>query len=308
MIGMSDPHGADGGLPPLTVSRVFNNNVILAVRGRGAERVVMGRGIGFHAKAGDLVDEEAIEKTYILDSGVDLGHLESFLATVPYETVVAVTRAVATVEKSLGRSLGKSLPFAILDHVSFVLERIEKGVILPAVVMPELSVMYPDEFAAAKTMVAELSESLRVSFPADEHVYLAMHILNGTRDEYNHSAGLLFRRVQHAVSIVQTFLGAKLDDSTLDYARFVLHMKFFMQRLATHSQLEKADSSFFDFARANYPRSYQCAKQVEAYVEAETGIAPTSEEMLYLIVHIERVGGLARGRASTTEDEPPEQL
>lgn len=290
--------GDDGGSaaelpPPLTISRVFNNNVVLASRGGGRERVVMGRGIGFQAKTGDELATENIEKTYILDSGIDLGQLEGFLTSLPYETVVAVTQAVTAVEDQLGRGLGKSLPFALLDHVSFVLERVERGVILPPVVMPELSVMYPEEFAAAKTMSQALGDALGVRLPPDEHVYLAMHILNATRDEYNHSAGLLFRRVQHIISIVQTFLGVNFDESTLDYARFVLHVKFFMQRLANHSQLEKADSSFFDFARANYPHSYQCAKQVEAYIEAEVGVVPTNEEMLYLIVHIERVAGVS---------------
>lgn len=286
--------GGDSSLDvlPLLISRVFNNNVVLASRGGGQERVVMGRGIGFQARPGDEVRSADIEKTYILDSGIDLGQLESFLRKMPYETVEAVARAVAEAEDELGRGLGKSLPFAILDHVSFVLERIQKGVLLPAVVMPELSVMYPREFAVAATMCRSLSASLNVELPKDEPVYLAMHILNATRDEYNVVAGLLFRRVQHVVSIVQTFLGMRLDESTLDYARFVLHVKFFMQRLANHSQLEKADSSFFDFARDNYPHSYQCAKQVEAYVEAETGLTATNEEMLYLIVHIERIAGL----------------
>lgn len=305
MSGMAD-EGAGAAVPPLTISRVVNNNVVLASRGGGAERVVMGRGLGFQGKPGNAIDPALVEKTYILDPGVELGHLETLLASIPYETVVAVTGAVAAVEKELGRGLGKSLPFALLDHVSFVLERLERGVVLPAVVMPELSVMYPQEFAAAKTMHHSLAESLGVELPKDEHVYLAMHILNATRDEYNHSAGLLFRRVQHVVSIVQTFLGVPLDENSLDYARFVLHVKFFLQRLANHAQLEKADSSFFDFARANYPRSYQCAKQVEAYVEAETGMTPSTEEMLYLIVHIERIAGGGDEQPQSSQADGPD--
>ncbi len=281
---------------PLVVSKVFNNNVVLASFGEGPERVVMGRGIGFQKQPGNVLDIALVEKTYVLDSGIDQSQIESFLAKLPYETVVAVTQAVSDVEAQLGRSLGKSLPVALLDHVSFVLERMGNGVVLPRVVMPELSVMYPDEFAAAKVMQEVLERSLGVELPADESVYLAMHILNATRDGQDQTAGLLFRRVQHVISIVQTFLGVHLDENSLDYARFVLHVKFFMQRLASHSQLEKADSSFFDFARTNYPRSYQCAKQVEAYVQAESGILLTNEEMLYLIVHIERVASVSAER------------
>lgn len=273
-----------------TAVKVFNNNVVL-VRGSEdeTEQVVIGSGIGFGVKAGQQVDSSRIERVYVLDAAASRSQLESFLAEMPYETVIAVSKAIQVAEESLGRKLGRSLPVALLDHVSFALERAQRGLVLPPVVMPELTVMFPDEWAAAKAMHSSLVRSLGVELPPDDALYLAMHILNATRDEYDQNAGVLFRRTQHIVDLTEKFLGIVFDESSLDYARYVLHVKFFLQRVAMAKQLRKNDGVFFEFARENYPRAYQCAKQIATYVVTETDTQPTDEEMLYLIVHIERL-------------------
>ncbi|MBA8815089.1 beta-glucoside operon transcriptional antiterminator [Microbacterium halimionae] len=278
--------------------KVLNNNVVVSVDENGHERVLMGRGLGFQLRPQDTVDPAKVEKTFVLDDGTEGEQAQRLLADAPYPLVEAVTSAVDEAERILGRDLGRRIVVAIIDHIQFVLERIQKGIQIPATRMPELRVLHPQEFAAATHMSASIGASLDTALPDEEAVFLTMHVLNATRDEPNGTAALLFRRVQHVVSTVENGLGIDLNPESPDYARFILHVQFLLQRLVSESMLRGNDSSFFEFAKRSYPRSYEIAKQVKSYVREATGSALTDEELLYVIVHVERLSSHVQGGES----------
>ncbi|ASD20728.1 transcriptional antiterminator [Cryobacterium sp. LW097] len=275
--------------PAVVAHKVLNNNVVISVDSAGQERVLMGRGLGFQLQPTDTIDPAKVEKTFILEQGSGADHARQLLASVPYPVIEAVTAAVDEAERILGRSLGRRLPMAIIDHVQYVLERMQKGIRIPSTAMPELRVLHPQEFDAALAMARSVSASLQTDLPAEEAVFLTMHILNATRDEPNGTAALLFRRVQHVVTTVEGGLGVQLDVASPDYARFILHIQFLLQRLVAKTMLRGSDTSFFEFAKHSYPRSYAIAADVKLYVSEATGSELTDEELLYVIVHVERL-------------------
>ncbi|TFC50582.1 MULTISPECIES: PRD domain-containing protein [unclassified Cryobacterium] len=275
--------------PAVVAHKVLNNNVVISVDSAGQERVLMGRGLGFQLQPTDTIDPAKVEKTFILEQGSGADHARQLLASVPYPVIEAVTTAVDEAERILGRSLGRRLPMAIIDHVQYVLERMQKGIRIPSTAMPELRVLHPQEFDAALAMARSVSASLQTDLPAEEAVFLTMHILNATRDEPNGTAALLFRRVQHVVTTVEGGLGVQLDVASPDYARFILHIQFLLQRLVAKTMLRGSDTSFFEFAKHSYPRSYAIAADVKLYVSEATGSELTDEELLYVIVHVERL-------------------
>ncbi len=277
------------GAPTTPLHKVLNNNVVIAIDESGRERVLMGRGIGFQLKPTDAIDPAHVEKTFVLDSGDGARDELRLLAEVPYPVLEAVSRAVDGAERALGRALGRGFTIAVLDHMQFVLERLDQGVRIPSTPMPELRVLHPQEFSAAAAMAASISTALDRTLPPEEAVFLTMHLLNATRDEPNGTAALLFRRVQHVVTTVENGLGVRLDTDSLDYSRFVLHVQFLLQRLVSRSMLRSHDTSFFEFAKHSYPASFDIATEVKSYVLAATESELTDEEVLYLIVHIERL-------------------
>ncbi len=292
----------------VAVHKVLNNNVVVSIDESGQERVLMGRGLGFQLKSGDTLDDTKVEKTFVLDQGSEAEHARQLLTDVPYPVIEAVTRAVDEAERTLGRSLGRRLPLAVIDHVQYVLERLQKGIRIPSTSMPELRVLHPQEFAAAAAMATSISAQLGTELPREEAVFLTMHLLNATRDEPNGTAALLFRRLQHVVGTVEEGLGVHLDTGSADYARFILHIQFLLQRLVAKSMLRGSDTSFFEFAKRSYPRSYAIAEDVKSYVSAATGSELTDEELLYVIVHVERLANQVAADAtpSGAPDAPGE--
>jgi beta-glucoside operon transcriptional antiterminator len=284
---------------PVAAHKVLNNNVVISIDESGRERVLMGRGIGFQLRPEGEVDPARVEKTFVLEGGTEGDRARRLLADVPYAIVEAVTNAVDNAERTLARDLGRRILVAVIDHIQYVLERLEQGVRIPATAMPELRVLFPQEFEAAVSMAASISSSLDIDLPEEESVFLTMHLLNATRDEPNGTAALLFRRVQHVVSTVESGLGVDLDTASVDYARFILHVQFLLQRLVSRAMLRGSDSSFFEFAKHSYPRSFAIAENVKAYVRAATGSELTDEELLYVVVHVERLATQIRVEESS---------
>ena len=52
----------------LKIEKVYNNNVVQASDKKGKELIVMGRGLGFRKKAGDFLNPDQIEKTFVLQN------------------------------------------------------------------------------------------------------------------------------------------------------------------------------------------------------------------------------------------------
>lgn len=279
--------------------KVLNNNVVVTIDAAGNEQVLMGRGLAFGLGPDDALDPSKVEKTYVLEADADVDYIQRLFADAPYELIEAVSEAVAAAEASLGRPLPKRLAIAVIDHVSFLMQRLDEGIRVPAAPMPELAVLYPEEFAAARLMTATLGERLGVELPEEESVFLTMHLLDTARDDADGAAGLLLRRVQGSIAILEEELGVAVDPTTAGYARFVLHVKFLLQRLATATMLDGPDNSFYEFARKAHPRAHRIAARFRQEVEDASGIRLTNEEMLYLTLHVERLAQqIAPTRAS----------
>ena len=62
----------------MKIEKVLNNNVIQALD-NNVEYIVMGKGLGFQKKVGNLVDKEKIEKTFVLEKYRGSGGMVSCL-------------------------------------------------------------------------------------------------------------------------------------------------------------------------------------------------------------------------------------
>lgn len=279
--------------------KVLNNNVVITVDGAGHERVLMGRGLGFGLKPNDPIDTSRVQKTFVLDGRSSSDYVRRLLSDVPYPVVEAVNLAVDEAERFLGRDLGRVLPLAVIDHIQFVLDRLAKGTRIPAS-LPELRVLYPQEYRAATLMAATIGRSLGVGLPDEEAVFLTMHLINTTREELEGGTALLFRRVHHVVATVEAALGIELDVESHDYARFVVHVQFLLQRVTNESMLTTGDAAVFELVKRSYPRSFAIAEQVDGYLGGVIGAKLTDEELLYVTVHVER---LAQQVAPGASDE-----
>lgn len=62
----------------LHVNKALNNNVIIAQHPEHGEVVVIGKGIGFNRKTGDIIPLMAVEKMFILKTSRNKSSTNSF--------------------------------------------------------------------------------------------------------------------------------------------------------------------------------------------------------------------------------------
>ncbi len=90
----------------------------------------------------------------------------------------------------------------------------------------------------------------------------------------------------------------------MDYARFLTHVKFAVQRIEEGRLLTCSDSMLYEMVKGQDPISYDCAVAIAGLVRERYDVELPDEEMLYLMVHVNRL------RARDGEDcvTPPDDL
>lgn len=155
------------------IIRVLSNNALLA-RDGDVEMVLLGKGIGFGRKDGDLIDESAVQQFYVevdphrheyLNWANDLGN----------GLLEAISRSVDIAAEVLG-PLHPAVYTLLLDHIAFAIQRLRSGQEITNPLTPQIRELYPDEFAAAHKAVHYLSERLNIQLPDDEAGFIALHL------------------------------------------------------------------------------------------------------------------------------------
>lgn len=72
----------------MVIKQIFNNNVVLAKNSSKDELVAMGCGIAFKKKVGDKINENSIEKTFILKQKDASEKFKLLLEDIPAEPCI----------------------------------------------------------------------------------------------------------------------------------------------------------------------------------------------------------------------------
>ena len=92
----------------MKIAKILNNNVVITLDDRQEETVVMGKGIGFKKKAGDLLDENLIEKVFTLNGSEMAERFKTLLWEIkklyPAEFAVGL-EALTLIAERLGTTL-----------------------------------------------------------------------------------------------------------------------------------------------------------------------------------------------------------
>lgn len=111
----------------MEIKQVLNNNVVLTNNQANQEVVVMGRGLAFQKKPGQVVDVSKIEKTFVLDTGVAKKLTELMKDT--SEIYLDLSYKILELAKSqLTYKLDDYLYVALTDHLSFAITRHKNGI------------------------------------------------------------------------------------------------------------------------------------------------------------------------------------
>lgn len=273
----------------IIIEKVINNNIISAYEKSGAEVIVMGRGIGFKKKQGEVVPADQISKIFRIKSRTLTEQFKELLANMPLERVRISDEIISHAKDHLKLKLNQSIYVTLTDHINFAIERVSQGIEPQNALLWEIKRFYPQEFQLRIYALELIHDRLGILLPEDEAGFIALHFVNAEYGTDIRDAVKFPDQMQAIVDIVERELGILLDESSLHYERFMTHIKFLIQRIYRKELLSSEDRELSLMMQRKYPREYQCSVKVAEYIMQATGCRLSEEEIMYLSVHIRRV-------------------
>lgn len=273
----------------IIIEKVINNNIISAYEKSGAEVIVMGRGIGFKKKQGEMVPADQISKIFRIKSRTLAEQFKELLANMPLERVRISDEIISHAKDHLKLKLNQSIYVTLTDHINFAIERVSQGIEPQNALLWEIKRFYPQEFQLGIYALELIQDRLDILLPEDEAGFIALHFVNAEYGTDIRDAVKFPDQMQAIVDIVERDLGMLLDESSLHYERFMTHIKFLIQRIYRKELLSSEDRELSLLMQRKYPREYQCSLKVAEYIMQATGSRLSEEEIMYLSVHIRRV-------------------
>lgn len=274
----------------MVIKKILNNNVVVSVNDEKKEIIVMGCGIAFQKKNGDMLNKEKIEKIFVLDNKDMTKQFQELLSEIPIEYMTITDKIIKYTEEKFQKKLNDIIYISITDHIHSSVERHLNGIELKNGLLWDIKRLYKDEFEIGKYALRVIKDEIKVDLPEDEAAFIATHIVNAQLNEGIPSVMNITKLMQEILNIVKYHFRIDLDEESLDYYRFITHLKFFAQRLfneKTHAN--NKDNELFNIVKEKYSSSYECIKKVSKFIEEKYSYKLTNEEKLYLIIHIERV-------------------
>lgn len=266
--------------------KVFNNNVIATVMEDGREAVIVGSGIGFNKRPGNLVDESKAEKIYYVQNRLQTRFLQ-LLENTTSEALQAAEDILDYAVKQ-GMALNNQVIVSLTDHISFALERMEQGVLLPNLMLSEIKMLYPREFAAGKWAIRHIRELCAIQLPEDEAGYIALQLANASMDE--NVAYDILKFVKGATDVIKETYGLTLEGEQLETMRLTTHLKFLAQRILKQGQWQDEDmEDIYDLLLGRHPKNRECIERLTVYTESTFHYRLNRQEIIYLLVHLTKI-------------------
>lgn len=275
----------------MRIEKVLNNNVVISLDASGKDVIVMGSGIAFQKKRGDIIDQKKIERIFTQNDSDLASKIQSALKDIPIEYLEFTEQMIHYAQNELDTKFNDNLYLSLMDHIYFTIKRYHENMLIQNRLLFETKLMYPEEFRVGNEIVQKMNKMFKVDLPEDEAAFIALHFVNAKLGTDNPSSKTQDKIVQDMLTIIKNYFKLSINSDTLQYVRLVTHLKFFAQRI-TQKKMQATsggDVQLFSVVKERYSISYECVQRISQYLQIEYGYNISDEEKLYLTIHIERI-------------------
>ena len=274
----------------MVINRLLNNNVVITVDSSGEEIIVMGKGIGYQKTKGDIIDEEKINKIFRISNKEVSNKLQELLNNIPIGIMKLSDEIIEYAQNKLDKELNESIYISLSDHIYTAIKRIKNGIKVKNALLWEIKRFYKDEFEIGMKALDIIEKKTRTRLPDDEAGFIAFHIVNAQLNEEQPMVQGITKLIQEILTIVRIHFGVEFKEESVFYYRFITHLKFFAQRLFSDNIYNgDTDEELFNIIKCKYNKEFECILKVETFIQKKYKYNLTSDEMIYLTIHIAKV-------------------
>lgn len=273
----------------MNISKIINNNVVSTYDKEGKEIVVMGKGIAFQKKAGQLIEEERIEKVFRMENAETSNRFQNLLENLPLEHIQVSNDIISHAKETLQVEMNQNIYVTLTDHINFAIERLNQGMEFQNALKTEVRVMYAKEYQIGKWALERIEQKTGFKLPDDEAASIALHIVNA---EYNirfNEIWNITNLVQGAMSVISKWLGVNIQEDNDDKEHLISNLKFLARRILENKQGKEENNPFLDMIEELINEEYQCCEEIGRYIQKEFNRKITRREKVYLAIDIKRL-------------------
>ena len=266
------------GVAMYQIKKVLNSSVVLVEDDTNAEFVLLGKGIGFGKKPGQVVGEESVSQVFI---PVDDAKIQEYIDI--------VNQLIKKAEEQLQLKLTPTSYFALVDHLQFAVVRYHDQLMFTNKVFWEIKTYYRQEYQLGELGVKLLNEQFAIDIPEEEAANIAFHFINAQMNAKSFKGMEAAKLISSIVNLVGYSLGVDLVHQNIHHTRLVTHIKFFVERYFQDQMLDSKDTEMFEYVANRYPKALAVAYQVNEFVKKKYQKPMTNDELLYLAIHFNRI-------------------
>ena len=272
----------------LIISKNLNNNVVIADHSDYGEVVVIGKGIGFNRKTGDVIDEASAEKLFVLKNEKEQENYIKLLPFVESNLHEVFISAIELIKKRANAELNEHIHVALTDHLMFAVSRLSKGMEMRNPFLIETKALYPFEYEIAKEVVTMIKEKTGLELPEGEVGFIPLHIhsavMNRNLSEVNQHSQLVTR----LIDMIEEQLEISIDKESIDYMRLVRHIRFTIERVHNGEKVEEPEK-IANLLKEEYPVCYNLSWKLIKVMQQALKKTVFDAEAVYLTMHLQRL-------------------
>ena len=150
---------------------------------------------------------------------------------------------------------------------------------------------YPTEYRLGQYCLRLIREQTQVDLSESEAAFIALHIVNAELNTNMSDMYEITRMIEGTLAVVEYYYQKTYDRESLDFSRFVVHLRYFAQRLfqAAPGVSDNYDPDFRDMIVRSCKQHYKCAQCVGEYIQNTYQKDVSDEELIYLTIHLKRI-------------------
>lgn len=272
----------------ITIKKSLNNSMLL-VDNDQREMILFGKGIGFGAKPGTHIDLAQVEKVFLPLSDLKSRHFLSLTDTIP-AALFEISHEILTLARSqCAEKMNSVLLFTLAEHLHFAVERCRNGQLILNKLSWEVKRYYPQEHSVGMQARAKVNERFDVELPEDEAVNIAFHLINASSQDDDNSAHQQVELVNRIAEIVRYKLSKTIDTESVNYRRFITHLRYFAERVLTGKIVVSETEDFYEELMRHRPDAMTVAWVIRDYVQDKYQHTLPKDELTWLSIHISRL-------------------
>jgi len=268
----------------MRVIKNINNNVAICIDSKGKELIAFAKGIGFKKPPYDI-ELSQIDKTfYDIDTNLyeSVNDIEMIYFSISDKIVDYGTNI-------LDKSLNSSIVFTLADHIKFAIIKYKEKLNIHLPILNDIEHLYTKEYSIGEYAIKLIEKECGILLPKEEKAGIALHFINAEklkdRKQFNRSEGVIRMMTQ----TIEQELNVEVDLDSFNYSRFVSHIEYLLKRTENKTEISSENSKMYETLVEVYPKVSYCVNIINDNLDKEFGFKLGEEELLYLILHINRL-------------------